>query len=48
MENVHFRPYRSDDYQIIEPWFEALVRFYDGHNGQNKLIDQLVAGLGGW
>jgi predicted GNAT family acetyltransferase len=23
-----------------------LVRFYDGHNGQNKLIDQLVAGLG--
>ena len=46
MENVHFRPYRSDDYQIIEPWFEALVRFYDGHNGQNKLIDQLVAGLG--
>jgi RimJ/RimL family protein N-acetyltransferase len=42
METILARPYQSDDYKIIAPWFIALNKFYDGHTNGEKLIDQLI------
>ncbi len=36
------RSYRDGDYDPLALWMNDLSRFYDGHDEDNKLIDQLV------
>ena len=40
--NMKVRMYEDGDYKVIDPWFSALSKFYDGHTPDKKLIDQLV------
>ncbi|MEI8067510.1 MAG: GNAT family N-acetyltransferase [Candidatus Shapirobacteria bacterium] len=36
------RSYRDSDYQSLSIWMKDLSKFYDGHDENNKLLDQLI------
>lgn len=36
------RSYQPEDYPLLDVWMRSLANFYDGHDEQNKLLDQLV------
>lgn len=36
------RSYQASDYELLALWMQDLGRFYDGHDEQNRLLDQLV------
>lgn len=42
ISNNNIRSYKNSDYKSLSLWMNDLAKFYDGHNEDNKLLDQLI------
>lgn len=42
ISDPRIRSYRDSDYESLAVWMKDLARFYDGHDEDNKLLDQLI------
>lgn len=42
ISDKRIRSYKDSDYKTLSSWMIELGKFYDGHNEDNKLLDQLV------
>ena len=43
ISDKRIRSYKDSDYNSLASWMTDLSKFYDGHDKENKLLDQLIA-----